>query len=111
MTPFSGNTARSVDHPPVDDEATAASCTQNNPEYDVRILCGTIDGFGQGEAVSVVGEPHRRFKRDFQVSVERATIEPGRIGILHQASAGRNGPWDGDANLGLSPAAVDEPGC
>ena len=36
MTPFSANAARPVEQPSIDDEAPAASCSQNNP--DARAL-------------------------------------------------------------------------
>jgi hypothetical protein len=39
--------------------SAAASCSQNSPEYGARILCRSIDGFGQGEAVGVIGKPDR----------------------------------------------------
>jgi hypothetical protein len=59
VTPFSGNAAWSVERSPIDDQAAAASCSQNSPEYGARILCRSIDGFGQGEAVGVIGKPDR----------------------------------------------------
>jgi hypothetical protein len=45
MAPFSANAAWSVEQPSIDDEATAASCSQNNSEHDARVLAGTIEGF------------------------------------------------------------------
>jgi hypothetical protein len=45
VAPFSANATWSVEQPPIDDDATAASCSQDNPEYGPRILSGTIDGF------------------------------------------------------------------
>ena len=64
VAPFSTNPEWSVEQPSIDDETPAASCSQYNPEYDARVLCGTIDDFGQGEAVRVVSKSHRHCKRD-----------------------------------------------
>src|SRR5262245_48623033 len=33
VAPFSANAARTVEYPPIYDDATAASCSQNNPEH------------------------------------------------------------------------------
>ena len=88
VAPFSTNAARSVEQPSIDDEAPAASCSQNNPEYGARMLSGPIDCFGQGEAIGVVGEPHRRGKRSCKVAVEGTAVQPSRIGILQQTGDG-----------------------
>ena len=83
MAPFSANPAWSIDQPSIDDEAPAASCSQYNPEYDARVLRGTIDGFGQGEAVRVV--------RKFATALYTAStwVVPLIIAItFHEASHG-----------------------
>src|SRR5262245_44342646 len=65
VPPFSANAAWSVEESPIDHQATAASCSQNNPKHGVGVFCCPIAGFGQGEAVGVIGKPHRSGKCNF----------------------------------------------
>jgi hypothetical protein len=88
VTPLSRYAAWSVEQPSINYDTTAASCSKNHSKYDVRVLCHTIGGFGQGEAVSVVGKSHRHPERRLQVINERTPVEPRGIGILYEESEG-----------------------
>jgi hypothetical protein len=88
VTPLSRYAPRSVEQPSIDHDTTAASGSKNHSEYDVRVLCRTIGGFGQGEAVSIVGKSHRHPERRLQVMNERTSVEPRGIGILYEESEG-----------------------
>jgi hypothetical protein len=63
VTPFPCYAARSVEQLPIHDDTAATSCSQDDTEYNVRILCRTIRGFGQGEAVGVIRNPNRAAQR------------------------------------------------
>jgi hypothetical protein len=51
-----------MEWPLFNDQTRATSGSENDSEHDARILGDTINGFGQGEAVCVIGELHRSAK-------------------------------------------------
>jgi hypothetical protein len=60
-----------------------------------RAVCG----FGEGEAVRVVHEPHWAAESLLEIAAQRLAVEPGRVGVLHESCAGddrsRNAHTDG----------------
>ena len=114
MAPLPGNGVGAIEHLAVYDDAATDAGAQNHAKHDGRTGGGTIGGFGQGQAVGIVGQPHRSRQRTFQVFLERLTVEAGRIGILHPAAGGRNRAGGADADaaalIQLGFGFVDERG-
>src|SRR5207245_2458552 len=41
-------------------------------------------GLGQGVAIRVVHHPHRAAEPSLEITLERPTVEPGGVGVLHE---------------------------
>ncbi len=73
-----------VDELPVDDDTAADPGSQRRAEDDPGILSGAVEGLGDGEAVAVVGHADRQAENRFQIHVERLSLNPGGVAVLHQ---------------------------
>ncbi len=98
MAPLAGNGVGAIEHLTVDDDAATDAGSQDHAKHDGRTGGGTIGGFGQGQAVGVVGQPHRATEHAFQVFFEWLANEAGRVGIFHAAAGGRDCAGGADAD-------------
>jgi len=76
----------------------------NDCEDNVLAGTGTVGGFRNGEAVGVIGATHFACQSAAEIFVERFSVEPGRIGVLHKTSPRGNGSGDAMPTVALRPS-------
>ena len=64
MTPFAADIVCAIERPAINDDASAASGSEDNSKDDTLIPRDTINSFRQGESVRVIGEPNRSAERN-----------------------------------------------
>ena len=70
------------------------------PRTRVSPAAGAVDRFRQRETIGVVRKPHARPQPTFEVGSERASVEPGRVGVLNEPGARRDRPGHPDPDPG-----------
>ncbi len=81
-----------------DGDAAAAAGAEDDAEDEVVGFGGAVGGFGDGEAVGVVGAADLAAECGAEVEFEGLAVEPGGVGVLDQAGGADDGAGDADAN-------------
>ena len=100
MPPLAGDCIPSYDHAPIDNDAAADTCPENDAEHDICTKAGPVDRLGQREAVRVVRKPHGPPEGASQVVGQRVADEPRRVRVLDESGGRRHDPRHPDADGG-----------
>ncbi len=82
----------------MDDDAGTHTRAENGGEDDLRAGSGTIGRLGHGKAVGVVLQPHLPPESAREITIQWTADEPGRVGVLDQASGRRDRAGNADAD-------------
>jgi hypothetical protein len=110
VAPLAGDAVGAVDQAAVDHEAAAATGAQNDREGDLGARRGAVDGFGQGQAVGVVGQANVAPQRGGQVLAEGAAVQVDGVGIAHDPGGGRDRAGQADAHRADAAGLLFDPG-
>ena len=88
VAPFTSGVVRAGYQPAIDHNSAATTGSENDAKNRSHSRTCAIMGFGKGEAVGVIGDPHRHADAPFKIDVKRTAIEPNRVSVLGQ-SCGR----------------------
>lgn len=99
MAPFAGNALGAIQKAPVDHDAAADARAEDGTEDDPPARAGPVACLRQGEAVGVIGEPHRPAEMPVEILAQGAVVQPVGIGIADAAGgrAQRAGVADTDS--------------
>lgn len=98
VTPLAGNAISSVVDTAIHGDSAAASGSENHCENQMFSGAGAVGGFGDGEAVGVVGATNFSVQGFAEVAVKRFSNHPGGIGIFYGMGDSRNGTGNADAD-------------
>jgi hypothetical protein len=98
MPPFATDRVRARNYLSTYANTAANTCSRDNPENALLSFACPIFGFGQGKAICIIGGAHFAVENCTNVAVEWMAIEPGRIRIFNEASAGTDRTRDSDAD-------------
>ncbi len=98
MPPFTGNGVGAAEHLAIDDDAAADAGSQNHAKDRCGAGGGAIGGFGQRQAVGIVGQPDRAIECAFEVLLQRLAVEAGGVGVLDPAGGRGNRAGGADAD-------------
>jgi len=76
----------------IDCDASPHAGAQDHAEHNLATRCGAVGGFGDGEAVGVIGQSHFAAEDALEVLLQWPAVEAGGIGVLDQSGGGRNRP-------------------
>ncbi len=83
-------------HAAIEGNSSAAPRAEYNRENDMLACTGSVGRFGNCQTICVIRASHFARHRPAQVLVERFSIQPRGIGVLHQA--GLRGNRSGDSH-------------
>lgn len=101
VPPLAGDSIRTAEQASVDHQPAADASTEDDSEHAACATPGTVAGFGQGEAVGIVGQPYRAFQAPLQIPLEVLANQADRVRVLYQSMVGGSGARDAHANAAL----------
>ncbi len=100
MAEFAGEAVAAFEDGAVDDDAAAAAGAEDDAEDDFTTGGGAIGGFGEGEAVGIVGDADFAVKEGLEVLIEGVAVQRDGVGIFNEAGGGADAAGDADADGG-----------
>ena len=82
----------------MDDDPGADAGAEDGGEHHLRPGRRAVGRFGHGQAIGVVLQPYGPAERAREIAIQRATDEPGGVGVLDQAGGRRDGAGNADAD-------------
>src|SRR6266513_1816415 len=89
----------SADHKPsADADSPAHAGAGDDAEHDIVVRGCAVCCLGKHKAVGIIRHANRPPEHPGEILVERAPVEEGRVGVLHEAGIRTDGAGNGDAN-------------
>jgi hypothetical protein len=98
VSPLAGQAVGSGVGVAAEGDAAAAAGTHDHAEDNMEVAGGAVGGLADSEAVGIIGAADRAREGVREVALQRAAVEPERVGILDQACGRDNGARDADAD-------------
>jgi len=100
VAPLAGDAVNAFEHAPVDDDAPAHPCAQNQADHDAVPARGAERGLSQRETVRVIRHPHLHPEPAAEVFAHRSTVEAEGVGVFQNTGRGIDGAGTADADHG-----------
>lgn len=100
VSPLAGNHIGAGEYAAADRDAAADPGPEDDAKDAVVAGAGSIGRFGQSKAIRVVGKPDRPGECGFEILLQRAAVQAGRVRILDKARGRGDCSRHGDPDRG-----------